>query len=159
MTVGLVRNSVPSSAGLNTVHPASIVSNWVTACSAPNVADASDDPTVVTRAAQNWVVPGETCSSILVRLRLPTGATVSQNPVVALVGKDKKSDPDYQRLRDENGNVSFTLDASNVHTAGDYDYTDWIEVDLQGNYAFMALVTTALAGTSITGAVIQVKAK
>lgn len=145
------------------VVPVSLASDWVAVCTTPTTADNAGstvvDPIGITRTAQNWATIAGKGTTIQVCLKYPTAGTVSTSPVVQVFGKDSNSIP--QRLNDKDGTHELTLTvtaASDVRD-GTYSYTNVIEVDANANRSVLVGVKTALAGSSLTGAVILVRVK
>lgn len=147
----------------STKVPVSIITDWATVCDAPTTSDNSGSTVVnpggISRSNQNWLQMAGVGTTVQFRLRYPTAGTVSTQVVVQPFGRDSAAVP--ERLVDTSGTHVFTLtvDTTNDARDGTYSYTQPYEVDANANKEVLIAVKTALAGTSLTNAVIQARLK
>ncbi len=172
MPTGQVNSPTQSALGYRQITlPVSVVSDWVDLCTAPTAAEADSGvmaggavvaPTLVTRAAQNWLYVAGLGSTVQLRLKYPTAGTVTTSPVVQPFGRDRRGAP--QRLVDGSGVHALVLSVDPVNDVRDsatpqMSYTQPVEIDADGCAEVLAAVRTALAGTGLTGATIQARVK
>jgi hypothetical protein len=149
------------------VQAGSVTSSWQPIHSLPTTQDAA---TVTNPAAQLNTGRSTIMSrsenigtTILFRLRYPAGATVPfsvTNPTFAVFGRTGSGA--WERLRNRAGNLSITIaaDAADA-TDGTNDVTTVDHtlhaVDCLGCNEIIVGIETALAGTGVTGAVLESK--
>jgi len=146
------------------VAPVSPQNDWTTLLSAPATRDAGSDGAAITAplalaiATHPRLAIDGRGTIAQVRLAYPAAASISTAPKVELFGLDSQLSP--ERLLDSASATQATLsaDAGDV-SDGTLKYTTAVEMDCNGASSLVAGVSTALAGTSIAGAVVQVRLK
>ena len=172
MPTGQVTSPTQSALGYRQITlPVSVASDWVDLCTAPAAVESDAGvmaagtvvaPTLITRAAQNWLYVAGLGSTVQLRLKYPTAGSVTTSPVVQPFGRDRRGAP--QRLVDGSGVHALTLSVDPANDVRDaatpqMSYTQPVEVDADGCTEMLAAVRTALAGTGLTGATIQARVK
>ncbi len=172
MPTGQVNSPTQSALGYRQITlPVSVVSDWVDVCTAPTVAESDTGvvaggtvvaPTLITRAAQNWLFVAGLGSTVQLRLKYPTVGSVTTSPVVQVFGRDRRGAP--QRLVDGSGVHALALSVDTINDVRDaatpqMSYTQPVEVDADGCAEVLAAIREALAGTGLTGATIQARVK
>lgn len=147
-----------------TVMPAAVVCPWVDHCLTPTTADNSGNavtnPGSLASAARLKHSMDEQGTTLLVRLKYAAGGSpTAATPVVQVFGFDAAGLP--EPLLDYAGAhpLTFTAAPASDVTDGTWKYTVSQEVDVNGNASVLATIKTALAGTSLGAATIQVRAK
>jgi hypothetical protein len=156
MAIG--ENATPAGASPHPrVVPVSEQSDWSQVCDAPATADNAGstvtNPGGITRAEQHWLPTAGRGTQVAICLKYPAGASISTQVVVQPFGRDSAGIP--QALLDAAGGNALTLTASATDaTDGTWKYTAPVYVDALGSKDVLVAVKTALAGSTITGAVI-----
>lgn len=146
------------------VAPVSPQNDWTTLISTPATRDAGSDGAAITaplslaEATHPRLTIDGRGTIAQVRLAYPADASIDVSPVIELFGLDSQGVP--ERLLDLNllSQVDLAEDAGDV-SDGATKYTAAFELDCNACAQILGGVCTALAGTDITGAEVQVRLK
>ena len=155
------------SGDLGVVYPVSIRAPWQDICTAPQTVEADAgvvvggvvvNPLAISPTGPSSWLALEPGTQVVLRLKYPVAASITQAPIVRLCTQDDAGVPGH--AVDNGGATTVTLTPAPATDIRDnatpqMAFTEPALVDCLGAAKFLAAIEQALVGTAITGAAIQ----